>query len=150
VPETLADLMEALTLLRSHNPDVRILLTVSPVPLNATFEDRHVFVATTLSKAVLRVAADHAARALPDCAYFPSYEIITSPQVRGRYFGPDCRAVLPEGVAHVMKTFFRHFAADAPTHLADPVPEPAAAPDHRAEMERLIEVLCDEEAITNR
>jgi len=152
VAESLADLMEALTFVRARNPGVRLLLTVSPVPLNATFEDRHVFVATALSKAVLRVVADNAARSLPLCAYFPSYEIITSPQVRGRYFGPDCREVLAEGVAHVMRTFFTHFAEDAPPVVAEKQRPPVAASpaDHRAEMERLIDVLCDEEAITNR
>ena len=151
IAETLADLMAALAFVRARNPDVRLLLTVSPVPLNATFENRHVFVATTLSKAILRVAADTAAKSLPMCTYFPSYEIITCPQVRGRYFGPDCRAVLPEGVAHVMRTFFSHFAEGTGTKAATtatPGPVPAA-PDHRAEMERVIDILCDEEAISN-
>jgi len=40
------------------NPRAQILLTVSPVPLIATYEKRHVLVSTTYSKAALRVAAD--------------------------------------------------------------------------------------------
>ncbi|QYK40883.1 MAG: GSCFA domain-containing protein [Paracoccaceae bacterium] len=150
VADSLADLMAALNFVRARNPDVRLLLTVSPVPLNATYENRHVAVATTFSKAVLRVVADAAAGALPMCAYFPSYEIITSPQARGRYFGPDCRSVLAEGVAHVMRTFFRHFSEDGPqTAVPTPTPASTVAEDHRAEMERPIDVLCDEEAISN-
>ncbi len=148
--ETQADLLAALTFLRARNPDLRLMLTVSPVPLNATFENRHVFVSTTYSKAVLRCAAEAASRELPLCAYFPSYEIITAPQIRGRYYGPDCREVLPVGVRHVMKTFFRHFTADHPETAA---PKPDRAPDpghqHRAEMQRLVAILCDEKSINN-
>ena len=59
---------------RSVNPALRILLTVSPVPLIATFEHRHVLVSTTASKSILRVAADEA------CA--SSTSSTTSPRTR--------------------------------------------------------------------
>jgi hypothetical protein len=146
--ETTADLTAALAFVRQRNPGVKILLTVSPVPLNATFEGRHVWVSTTYSKAVLRVAAEACCTALPDCVYFPSYEIITSPQARGRYYGPDCRTVLRTGVAHVMRVFFKHCteADESP-----PAPQPEHVPDqHQAEMERMVKVFCDEESISNQ
>ena len=148
--ETKADLLAALAFVRARNPKLRLMLTVSPVPLNATYEDQHVFVSTAYSKAVLRCAAEAAARALPQCAYFPSYEIITAPQIRGRYYGPDCREVLPAGVAHVMKTFFRHFAGEGEAPVNSERPARLIAGEiHRAEMQRVIDVLCDEEAINN-
>jgi len=140
--------------LRDANPRVRIMLTVSPVPLIATFEDRHVLVSTTASKAILRAVADQACRDDPRIAYFPSYEIITGPQARGRYLGDDLREVTEEGVAAVMAAF-AHGAIDrgAPALPAAgaPVPAaPAALPvtaqdlaDHAA----LAAVICDEEAI---
>lgn len=146
--ETAADLSAALTFLRARNPGLRIVLTVSPVPLNATYVPRHVAVSTAWSKAALRIAAERVTRSLPDCVYFPSYEVITSPLTAGRYFGPDGREVLPEGVAHVMRLFLRHFGdaeGAAPATTADPAPDA-----HAAEMQRLMDVLCDEEAIDNR
>lgn len=147
--ETAADLRAALDFVREQNPKVRILLTVSPVPLNATWENRHVVSSTTWSKAVLRIAAEKVVRALSDCVYFPSYEVITAPQVRGKYFGADAREVRPEGVAHVMRLFFRYFGSD--TRVPEEVrPSPPAADTHIESMERSMAILCDEEAIRNR
>ena len=48
--------------LRSVNPRARVILTVSPVPLMATAEPRHVLVSTVYSKSVLRVACESLAR----------------------------------------------------------------------------------------
>lgn len=42
VSEVVAQAREAIELLRTINPGLRVILTVSPVPLIATFEDRHV------------------------------------------------------------------------------------------------------------
>jgi hypothetical protein len=60
--EIQADLCLLIEKIQGVNPDVQILLTVSPVPLIATYENRHVWVSTTYSKAALRVAADVAER----------------------------------------------------------------------------------------
>src|SRR5579871_3126794 len=83
--EVAADLQAFVAELRDINPRAKVILTVSPVPLAATAEDRHVLVSTVLSKSILRAAAGEAST-LPGVAYFPSYEIITGPQARGRYF----------------------------------------------------------------
>ncbi len=112
--ETYRDLQAALAFARKKNPKLKIILTVSPVPLNATFEDRHVAVSTTWSKAVLRIAAEKATKKFQNCVYFPSYEIITSPQTRSRYYDEDRREVLEEGVSHVMELFFKHFTNATP------------------------------------
>lgn len=150
--QTSQDLLAALKQLRRINPLVRIILTVSPVPLNATYESRHVLVSTTWSKAVLRVVADKVARQLPNCDYFPSYEIITSPHVRGRYFGEDCREILPEGVEHVMRVFLKHYAGIEQPTMEEPEAPAAAVTDdpHSARMQAIVEALCDEAAIDNR
>lgn len=144
--ETAQDLIFALEYIRAKNPKVKIILTVSPVPLNATYEPRHVFTSTTWSKAVLRIAAEQASQAFEDCCYFPSYEVITSPHVRGRYFAKDCREVLEAGVDHVMGLFFKHFAAGAVGVKKD-VSKPAPQDAHVADMEERMRVHCDEEAI---
>ena len=149
--ETAADLTAALGFIRAKNPAVRIVLTVSPVPLNATYEPRHVYLSTTLSKAMLRLAAERVAAAFDACCYFPSYEIITAPHTRTRYFAADCREVLPAGVDHVMRLFFRHFAAEAgvaPVQAPDTAKADLAA--HLEKIEAAIDLLCDEQAISNR
>ena len=138
------DLLAALRFLRMRRPNLRIVLTVSPVPLNATFEDRHVLLSTTWSKAVLRLAAEKCCNMIPNCYYFPSYEIITSPHVGGRYYAADRREVTSKGVEHVMRLFLKHVAKDGISA------EPQAETDsHHDVMERAVELLCDEAEIDN-
>jgi GSCFA family len=150
VAEVTADLEQFIALLRSVNARTRIILTVSPVPLVATAEDRHVLVSTTYSKSVLRVAADAVARTCSDVTYFPSYEIITGSFSRGGYFAEDGRTVLESGVAHVMRIFMRHF-----TDLAEAEMQPAIRPAeaqrdaHTEKMKELVAVACDEEVLAN-
>lgn len=96
--------------LRAVNPAARIILTVSPVPLVATMEDRSVIQSTVYSKSVLRVCADEIRRRFDNVEYFWSYEIVTATYNTDRYFEPDRRSVNALGVAHVMRSFFRHFA----------------------------------------
>jgi hypothetical protein len=95
--------------LRSINSSVRIILTVSPVPLNATYEDQNVWISNTYSKATLRAAAGDVANSLDFVDYFPSYEIITFPQTQGRYYEDDLREVKEIGVRHVMRVFDKHY-----------------------------------------
>ena len=57
--------------------DHRIILTVSPVPLEATFTQGDVAVANCYSKAVLRAAAEAIVSEFPHIEYFPSYESVT-------------------------------------------------------------------------
>lgn len=105
------DLFKLITAVTEINPQVRFLLTVSPVPLIATYEKRDVWVSTTYSKAALRVAADAAERSFENVIYFPSYEIITSPAAGNSYFEDDLRGIKDIGVQHVMRTFSAHFLA---------------------------------------
>src|SRR5262249_38303714 len=90
-PEILEDLTAAFDMARNVNPKLRVLLTVSPVPLTATASGEHVLAATTYSKAVLRSAAGEYANARAFADYFPSYELITGAPFRGRFFEPNLR-----------------------------------------------------------
>lgn len=105
--EVLENLKAAIRLMKAVNGKLRILLTVSPVPLTATNSGRHVLVATTQSKSVLRAVAAQLSDNWRDVDYFPSYEIITSPVFRGAFFEPNLRSVHPRGVAFVMEQFFK-------------------------------------------
>ena len=61
---------------RYGHPDLRIVVTVSPVPLHATFLKMDVVLATTYAKSLLRAAAQQWATAHENVDYFPSYEIV--------------------------------------------------------------------------
>ncbi|MFN8052305.1 MAG: GSCFA domain-containing protein [Acidimicrobiales bacterium] len=137
-------LLELCRRVREINPGIRVLLTVSPVPLIATAEHRHVLVSTSVSKAILRVAADETRRALDFVDYFPSYELISTVGIRN-YYEPDLREVRPEGVAHVMRVFHRHYVdggagRDSSQRVAPP---PALATAGTGPQD----VVCDEETI---
>ena len=112
VAETTGYLAEAINLMSAANPRLQIILTVSPVPLVATMEQRHVLQATTYSKSVLRVAAEEMVRRYDNVHYFASYEIITTAKNAGAYFADDARSIRSEGVARAMNVFFAHFAGD--------------------------------------
>lgn len=144
VDEVRADLEAFVTALRRVNPQVRIILTVSPVPLIATMGGRHVLSATTYSKSVLRVAAEHVASRFERVGYFPSYEIITSAASRGRYYAEDLRSVTEEGVSHVMRCFFRHVMEG----VGIAAPGAARAPVARRSLSaQVADVVCDEERL---
>ena len=87
------------------NPNAKFLLTVSPVPLTATYSGSHVLHANTYSKATLRAVAAELYR-FDDVDYFPSYEIVTNPANRSTFFENNLRSVTSEAVAAVMKIFF--------------------------------------------
>ena len=146
VADVVADLTAFLGLLRGVNPGARAVLTVSPVPLVATYEAQHVLAATAYYKAVLRVAAETLARTAPGAAYFPAFEIVTGSFARGSYFAEDCRTVTEEGVAHVMRCFMRGFTEAGPAEAAPPPTEDA----HTRSMQRLVRVACEEEALDGR
>lgn len=77
-----------------------IILTVSPVPIEASFMPSDVVVANSYSKAVLRVAAEEVINRHSNVDYFPSFEIVTSRGIN------NCREdnvhVLPEVVSDVV------------------------------------------------
>ncbi len=139
VRDVVADAEKFLARLRGVNPSARVIFTVSPVPLIATYEDRHVLVSTTLSKAVLRAAADEIVASNAHCEYFPSFEIITGSYTKGAYFENDLRSVKPKGVSHVLRLFLQHFAGGAGSG-----PEVDRL---RADLRATRDIVCDEEAI---
>ena len=139
VRDVVVDLQTVLARLRNVNPAARVILTVSPVPLIATYEDRHALVATTYSKAVLRAAAEEVVRGDPASDYFPSYELITGNHTRGAYFEDDLRSVTTSGVEHAMRLFLSHYlGAETSSTLAK---------DLEREAKAVRGIVCDEEAI---
>ncbi len=149
--EVLADLDDALNFIRRRNLEVRFMLTVSPVALLATAENRHVLVSTTYSKSVLRTVCGELDAQYPDVAYFPSYEVITGSFNRGAYFAPDMREVTESGVSHVMRLFMTHYAEQNNAAAGEiPATEGSETASLARDIEHIVNVICDEEALDRR
>ncbi len=104
VDQVVEVLSGALEKLVRRNPQVKVVVTVSPVPLNQTFTDSDVIMANTYSKAVLRVAAQMLKARFPWVDYFPSYEMVMhSP--RALTWGKDQVHVTPPVVEKVIEAF---------------------------------------------
>ena len=142
--QVLADLETIRAQLRQINPDIKLLLTVSPVPLAATAQpDAHVLPATTYSKSVLRAAAGHFHSLHDDVDYFPSYEIVSTPGLNRQMFEDDRRSVTPDGVAFVMQHFLQGLGIEG-----DQIAVPSG-PDRRieeavAKAAEAHEIICEE------
>jgi hypothetical protein len=143
VSETSAYLAEAIDLITAANPRIRIILTVSPVPLVATMEPRHVLQATTYSKSVLRVAAEEMIQRYENVHYFASYEVITAAKSAGAYFGEDGRSITQDGVARAMDLFFAHFTDEFRNQPAS-VTKIATSQDPKPDAEEP-RIVCDED-----
>ncbi len=160
------DLVAFLGELSGVNPGARVILTVSPVPLIATYTRQDALSATTWSKSVLRAVAGDVAATFGAVQYFPSYEIITGAFSRGGYFGEDLRTIRAQGIAHVMEVFRQRLVSNSkagagagaeagagtdepeagPTDPADPA-DPGRA-DLADQMVREMYLICDEELLT--
>ncbi|GAB3379120.1 GSCFA domain-containing protein [Lysobacter fragariae] len=142
VNDVLQDMRQFMAGFKKINPRSRMILTVSPVPLIATYEDRHVLVATTYSKSVLRVVAETLYRNNPAWVeYFPSYEIITGNYNNSAYYEADYRGINSIGVDHAMRCFLEHYTNQGQKPALAPKATAVVAPAPDAE------VVCDEEAI---
>lgn len=75
---TIRDSLEQIfdLLKRKAHPQLRVVLSVSPVPIGMTFRDRDVLSANTYSKSVLRSVTEEIVRDYPFVDYFPSYESV--------------------------------------------------------------------------
>jgi len=89
--QNLANLREIHALLRKARPGVKLVITVSPVPLSATFEMSSAVVADCVSKSILRAAAHEFMKDAGEGTYYwPSFEIVRWLGGHiGRVFGND-------------------------------------------------------------
>jgi hypothetical protein len=76
--ECVTVLSRAIVALLEQAPATHVLLTVSPVPLSATYSEQDAILATFYSKAVLRVCAEMLIEQLPQVDYFPVAEMIAT------------------------------------------------------------------------
>jgi hypothetical protein len=105
------------TLARFGGLGVKIVLTVSPVPLQMTFVDDDAITANEYSKSVLRVCAEMLRQKYEYLDYFPSYEIVRSAGIPG--FGADhvhVSAHLVEMVTNAMVDAYAGIPIEAVGH----------------------------------
>ncbi len=96
---------------RRAQPDVRIVISVSPVPMSETFTGRDVMIANAYSKSTLRAAADDTVRAFGNVDYYPSYEAITGSSRTLAFNGGDDLHVLDSAVRAIADDFVRTYGA---------------------------------------
>ncbi len=84
VDECVGYLHKAVDVLARRDPEVRVVLTVSPIRYA-----KYGYHASQLSKATLLMAADRLVKADPRCAYFPAYEIVLDELRDYRFYAPD-------------------------------------------------------------
>jgi hypothetical protein len=118
--ENVDELERILAVYRAHKPDIQLILSVSPVPLNKTFGTDHIVVANCWSKSVLRLAAEELVARHPGVVhYFPSYEAVM--YGTRRPWEEDMRHVSAEAIGRVMQLFQKMFLVDqTPLPIAEP------------------------------
>ena len=85
---------------RECNPNLKVLLTVSPI---RHFKDgMH---GNQLSKATLLLAIDEICRTCPECFYFPSYEIMMDELRDYRFYADDMLHPSPKAVEYIWQCF---------------------------------------------
>lgn len=99
-------LADAFAVMKEHNPDLKLLLTVSPVPVTATVTGQHVLAASTYTKSVLRAIVGELAAEQEDVDYFPSFDVVSAAMLNQPVFNDNRRTIAPAGVELVMQHFF--------------------------------------------
>jgi len=93
---------------RVHGADFRVVVTVSPVPLERSFLGRDVVLANSYSKSMLRAVAEEFAAFRANVDYFPSFEFVSLAAPADAWEW-DHRHVRPALVDHIMASFRRHY-----------------------------------------
>lgn len=101
----------------ANNNKTRILFTVSPISLVATFRPVSCITANVISKSILRVALDEFCREEDihnndKLFYWPSYEIVEkifSIVLKGGPYRPDNRRIKKEHLHEIMKLFDKYY-----------------------------------------
>lgn len=112
------DVLEGLNrvydLLRKHRTKpLKMLITVSPVPLLATFRDMDVLLANAYSKSVQRAALDEFLLDKTGVDYFPSYEFVTLSSPEVAWTKSDYRHVSSDVIARIMGSVLSRYVETA-------------------------------------
>lgn len=100
VDECYGYLKRAVGILAERNPEVRVVLTVSPIRYA-----KYGYHGSRLSKAVLLLAADRLVREYSRCEYFPAYEIMNDELRDYRFYRPDMLHPSEQAVDYIWQLF---------------------------------------------
>lgn len=100
---------------KKHLPKMKVIFTLSPIPLKTTFRPVSAYSANAVSKAVLRAALDEHLRAHSDIVnnelfYFPSYEMVTNYFIDP--FREDNRHLAPIVTGSIIAFFAKYFCSE--------------------------------------
>lgn len=93
---------ETIGIIRAFNPDCKILVTTSPVPLERTFTGDDVIVANSYAKSTLRSACGEVSMKWDRADYFPSFENVAQTRSWG---------IFEEDLIHVSEAFVAKIVA---------------------------------------
>ena len=89
-------LQKAVDILRNDNPEIKIVITVSPIRYA-----KYGFHGSQLSKATLLLAADALTKANDNVYYFPAYEIVNDELRDYRFYAADMLHPSPQAVDYI-------------------------------------------------
>lgn len=108
--DVLQGLNELFDLLKKHrSKPLKMLVTVSPVPLLSTFREMDILVANAYSKSVQRAALDEFLLDKAGVDYFPSYEFVTLSNPTVAWSRGDYRHVSPDVVNRIMSNVLANY-----------------------------------------
>jgi hypothetical protein len=105
VAENKENIKAIIDIIARYKPSAKVIFTLSPIPLVATFRAVSCITANSSSKASLRVALDETIRDVnsPNVHYWPSYEIVT--EAFERRWKADRRHVKDQILDYIMTLF---------------------------------------------
>ena len=104
-----ADYLEqTVTLLRQMNPDMQIVLTVSPIRYR-----KYGYHGSQLSKASLLLASDQVCSRHPSVCYFPAYEIVNDELRDYRFYQADMLHPSDQSVEYIWQRLSETYLSDA-------------------------------------
>jgi len=114
VDENVRDLQGFLDILRSYNPDIQLIISISPVPKIATNgnEGTHVVSSNEHSKSVLRVAVEEFAAINTGVYYFPAYEMVS--RCIASPWDQDQRRLRRSAIGQIMALFEKMYITAGP------------------------------------
>ncbi len=112
VEENTLNILHFIDTVTLHNPNISFIFSLSPVAFLASgSSNSHVVEANTLSKSVLRVAAQNVCDMRPNAYYFPSYEYVKECMIDP--WKPDGRHVKPDTADNVVALFKEMYAINS-------------------------------------
>ena len=106
---------EVLIKIRTLNPALKVLFTVSPIR-----HEKDGMHGNQLSKATLLLAIDELCRACPECYYFPSYEILLDELRDYRFYADDMLHPSQMAVKYIWECFSKcYFSSETQTVMKE-------------------------------